>query len=113
MATDGRSVVPPLTPARSAPPERDALEEGRDALACVDRSLERLEDVLPADDDHWVDAVCEQGGDRLAADAVSLVLQPVDLDEMARQIGAVAESVQRGGHFLAGCHEDGGERHRL
>src|SRR3954451_8477158 len=43
-----------------APPaalERDALEHVRDRLARVDRRLERLEDVLPADHDHRIDAV--------------------------------------------------------
>src|SRR3954470_23011131 len=42
---------------RSARPlQLDALEHVRDVLAGVDRRLEGLEDVLPADDDHRVDA---------------------------------------------------------
>ena len=57
----------------------------RDRLAGVDRRLERLEDVLPADHDHRVDAVGEQRRDRLAADPVALVLEPVDLDQVRRE----------------------------
>src|SRR4051794_21724077 len=38
----------------------DALEDVRRVLGGVDRGLEALEDVLPADDDHRVDAVVEQ-----------------------------------------------------
>ena len=70
---------------RSAPCallEGDALEHVRDALASVDRLLERLEDVLPADHDHRVDAVREELRDGGAADLVGLVLEPVDLDQV-------------------------------
>ncbi len=52
-----------LSPA-SAPPatllQRDPLEHVSDGLTCVDGGLERLEDVLPADHDHRVDAAREQ-----------------------------------------------------
>ena len=59
-----------------------------DLLARVDAGLERGEDVLPADDDHRVDAVGEQRRDAVAADPIALVLQAVDLDEVGRQLGA-------------------------
>ena len=55
-----------------------------DVLAGVDARLERLEDVLPADDDHRVDAGHEQRRDRIAAEPVGLVLQAMDLDEVMR-----------------------------
>src|SRR5215208_6788073 len=51
----------------------DALEDVRRALAGVDRVLEALEDVLPPDHEHRVDAPLEQGGQGLADDAVTLV----------------------------------------
>ena len=47
--------------------------------------LERVEDVLPADHDHRVDAGDEEVGDRGALDPVALVLEPVDLDELRRR----------------------------
>ena len=54
----------------------------RHALAGVDRLLEALEDVLPADHHHRVDPAGEQRHERLAADPVALVLEPVHLDEV-------------------------------
>jgi hypothetical protein len=44
--------------------EDHALEHVRDGLARVDRGLERLEDVLPADRDRRVDPGREQVRDR-------------------------------------------------
>ena len=69
-------------------------------LGGVDRLLEPLEDVLPADHDHRVDAVLEQRGERLAHDAVALVLEPVDLDRVVRDVArsrAAAASPGRSG----------------
>ena len=82
--------------------ERDPLEDVRDPLAGVDRLLERLEDVLPADHDHRVDAVREQLRDGGAADLVGLVLEPVDLDQVPAEVHPVAQLVQRGGHLGGG-----------
>src|SRR3954466_2151927 len=45
--------------------DHDALERVRHVLAGVDGFFEPLEDVLPADHDHRVDAVVEQGRDRV------------------------------------------------
>ena len=59
----------------------------------VDRRLEALEQVLPADHDHRIDAAVEQRRDRLAGDPVALVLEPVDLDRVA---GDVPEAAQPG-----------------
>src|SRR3954447_20699372 len=64
----------------------DALEDVRDLLGGVDRVLEPLEDVLPADHDHRVDARVEQRRHRLPHDAVTVVLEPVDLDGVVRDV---------------------------
>ena len=54
----------------------DALEHVGDPLAGVHGGLERLEDRLPADHGHRVDAVDEQRGDRGAHAPVAVVLEP-------------------------------------
>src|SRR5215210_4721477 len=64
--------------------DHDAFEDVRDPLGRVDGLLEPLVDVLPADDDHGIDPVVEQGSHGLTTDAVAVVLQPVDLDGVAR-----------------------------
>ena len=94
-ARSGRVVNKPLPRL-----DRDALEHVGDRLARVDGGLERLEDVLPADHDHRVDAVGEQRRDRLADDAVALVLEPVDLDEVRRGVDAGAQPAQRADDLL-------------
>src|SRR5215207_4333437 len=71
----------------------DALEDVRHVLGGVDRLLEALEDVLPADHDHRVDARVEQRRDRLTGDAVAVVLEPVDLH---RVMADVLEAAQPG-----------------
>ena len=48
--------------------------------------LEPLEDVLPADHLHRVDARVEQRRDRLADRAVAVVLEAVDLDDVVRDV---------------------------
>ena len=54
----------------------DVPDHVRGRLAGVERVLERLEDVLPADDDQRVDArVAEEVGDRVADDPVAFVLE--------------------------------------
>src|SRR5438270_10942700 len=50
----------------------DALEDVGHALGGVDRRLEALEQVLPADHDHRVDPVVEERRHRLAAHAVAV-----------------------------------------
>src|SRR3954451_7738159 len=59
--------------------DHDVLEDVRDGLRGVDGSLEAIVDVLPANHDHRVDPVLEQAGQRLAHEAIALVLQPVQL----------------------------------
>ena len=93
--------------------DRDPLEHVGDRLARVDGGLERVEDVLPADQHHRVDAVLEQRRDGRALQPVALVLEPVDLDEVRRQLGAVAQAAQRGGDLLGAAHEHAGDLLRL
>src|SRR2546426_3910610 len=68
----------------------DAFEDVGDLLAGVDRVFEAVEDVLPADHDHRVDPVLEQGGERLPRYPVTFVLQAVDLDEVMGELAAEA-----------------------
>jgi DNA-binding winged helix-turn-helix (wHTH) protein len=78
-------------------------------LASVDSGLERLEDVLPADDHHRIDATGEQRGDTVALEAVTLVLEAMDLHQVRRQLCARAQATQRLGNLLTGAHEYLGE----
>src|SRR3954466_1002319 len=64
----------------------DALERVRHVLAGVDGLFEALEDVLPPDHDHRVDAVVEQRRDGVAARAGAVVLEAVDLHGEVRQV---------------------------
>src|ERR687889_340046 len=73
----------------------DALERVRHVLAGVDGLFEALEDVLPPDHDHRVDAVVEQRGDRVPARAVAVVLEAVDLDREVRQVLEAAQPRHR------------------
>src|SRR4051812_29542717 len=75
--------------------DHDALERVRHVLAGVDGFFEALEDVLPADHDHRVDAVVEQRRDRVPARAVAVVLQAVDLDREVRQVLEGAQARHR------------------
>src|SRR4051795_13780034 len=85
-------------PTSSAVLDDDALEHVRYPLAGVDRLLEPLEQVLPADHDHRIDAALEQRRDRLADDPVAVVLEPVDLDLVVIEGLEVAQP----GHGLRG-----------
>ena len=60
----------------------DVADEICGSLTGVDRLLERLENVLPADDRQSVRRVLEESRDRLAHDSVALVLEPLDLDDV-------------------------------
>src|SRR4051812_13920192 len=84
----------------------DALESVGDVFAGVDGVLEPLEDVLPADHDHRVDAAVEERGDRVARDAIALVLEPVDLDGVVAQVLEVAQPRHRLGDLAAGLQQD-------
>src|SRR5918995_4835228 len=84
----------------------DALEDVRHALRRVDRVLEPLEDVLPADHQHGVDPRLEERRERLADDPVALVLVPVDLDGEVVDVLEAAQSRDRLRDLLAGVVED-------
>src|SRR5918992_1861252 len=75
--------------------DRDALEDVRHVLGGVDRLLEAFEDVLPPDHDHRVDAGVEQRGDRLTGDPVAVVLEPVDLHRVVREVPEAAQPRHR------------------
>ena len=80
-----------------------------DGLASVDGALERLEDVLPADDHHRVDATREQRRDRIALEAVALVLEAMNLDEVRPELGAGAQALQCLRDLLAGADQHVGK----
>src|SRR5438309_2388729 len=84
----------------------DALEDVRDPLGRVDRVLEALVDVLPADHDHRVDPVVEQRRHRLPRDAVAVVLEPVDLDRVVREIAEAAQPWHGRGHRTRRLKQD-------
>src|SRR5512145_2459750 len=62
--------------------ERHAFQDVGRVLGAVGRGLERLVDLLPLEDRDRILLVLEQVSDRVAADAVRLVLQGVHLDAM-------------------------------
>src|SRR5919198_1525072 len=61
----------------------DIADQVGGGLAGVDRVLEALEDVLPANDDKRVDAgIAKEIGDRVAENAVTVVLERLQRDEL-------------------------------
>src|SRR3954451_5435626 len=78
------------------------LDDVRHGLARVDRRLERLEDVLPADHHHRIDAGREVPRSRAAEVARPVFLEPMDLDEVP---GGVAGGAQRD---MGAAHLPGG-----
>src|SRR4051812_20045725 len=80
----------------------DALEHVGHVLAGVDRLLEALVDVLPADHDHGVDAVVEQGGHGLSDYPVAVVLKAVDLDRVVAEVLEAAHARQGLGNLARG-----------
>src|SRR3954470_11395136 len=95
-----------MSPDISGVLDDDALERVRHVLRGVDRLLQPLEDVLPADDDHRVDPAVEQRRDGVAHDAVAVVLEPVDLDGVVAQVLEVAQPRHRLGDLAAGLEQD-------
>src|SRR4051794_2616833 len=89
----------------------DALESVRGRLRGVDRVLQPLEDVLPADDHHGVDPAFEEGRDGLAEDAVALVLEPVDLHGVVVDVAQGTQPRDRVADRPRGLRQDG--RHPL
>jgi hypothetical protein len=87
----------------------DPREDVRGLLAAVDRVLEALEEIFPADDHRRIDTAHEQRRDRSAHDAVTLVLQAMDLDQQRAQAAHVLESVQGLGELRAGLAQHAGK----
>ncbi len=82
----------------------DVRDDVRRRLAGVERSLERLVDVLPADDDQRVDPlVAEERGERVAEDAVAFVLERLDLDECLLDAAHPLQVVAGDRELLAGA----------
>src|SRR3954452_694006 len=86
-----------------------ALEDVGGLLGRVDRVLEPLVDVLPADDRHRVDPVVEERRHRLARDAVAVVLEAVDLDGVVGDVAEVAQAGHRLGDLTRRVDEDLGQ----
>src|SRR3954470_22525096 len=84
----------------------DALEDVRDGLGGVDRVLEPLEDVLPADHQHRVDAPLEQRGERFAQHAVAVVLEPVHFDGVVIDVLERPQARDRAGDRAGGVVQD-------
>src|SRR4051812_9527181 len=97
------------SPDMSAVLDDDALERVRDVLGGVDGLFEPLEDVLPADHDHGVDAAVEERGDGVADDAVAVVLEPVDLDGVVADVLEVAQARHRLGDLPGRLEDDVGQ----
>src|SRR5437588_194319 len=75
--------------------DHDSFEDVRGPLRRVDRVLEPLEDVLPPDHHHRIDADLEQRRDRLANDPVGLVLEAMDLDRVVADVLEAANQRDR------------------
>lgn len=77
-------------------------------FARVDRLLQGLEDVLPANHDDRVDPSGEQRCDCLSNDSVAFVLESVDLDNARAVVLARDERVERlsPGRYLAKSMEE-------
>src|SRR6478735_4626298 len=95
VATTMTRRTSPLIRASLGVLDDDAFEDESDPLGGVDRILEQLEDVLPANHDHGVDPVLEQRGDRAAHDLVALILEPVDLHGVLADVLVVADQRDR------------------
>src|SRR3954454_11093131 len=67
----------------SAVLHENRLEDVRGILAGVDRLLELLVDVLPADERHGIGIPLEELGDGRAGEAVALVLERPQLDQLS------------------------------
>src|SRR5215207_4009543 len=74
----------------------DALQRGRDSHALVDRNLERLVDLLPADHLERVGSSREQCPDGLVVDRIPFFLEPLDLRGLrAHQCGLLDRDDRR------------------
>src|SRR5918999_2543825 len=93
--------------------DHDALEDVGRAVGRVDRVLGPLEDVLPADYQHRVDPALEQRRQRLAQDAIAVVLEPVDLDREVMDVLERPQPRDRARDRPSGLVQDAGHLGRL
>src|SRR4026209_1789100 len=84
----------------------DPLDHVGHVLTRVDRVLEERVEVLPLDDLDRVIAVREEGGDRLASDAVAVVLEPMALDPVGCDVLEALELLQCSHDLLTLPHDD-------
>src|SRR5215208_2600956 len=75
----------------------DALCGVGDAHAEVDRDLERLVDLLPADHLDRIRRAGEQRTHRIVIDGVPFLLQPLDLRRLRTDLGRRLDCQHRGG----------------
>src|SRR5688500_9588928 len=93
----------------------DPLDHVGRILARIDGVLEEGVDLLPLDHLDGIGSVIgEEVRDRLAADAIALVLEPMDLDPMRRDVLEALELLECTDQLLALLHDDLGllVRHR-
>src|SRR5215204_768958 len=114
----GRSLRPflrtSIAPWQRAPSRQTLLEVLDDdvpddvgsGLAGVDRILERLEDVLPADHLDGIHMVLEEAGDRLPKKAVRLVFEGLHTYEVAFGVAQPAQLSESPGKVLDGLDEE-------
>src|SRR3712207_827542 len=112
VATTMMRMTSPST-AASGVLDDHAAEDVRDVLGRVDRLLEALEDVLPPDDDHRIDAGVEERRHGLAAQAVAVVLEAVDLHGEVRDVLEGAHARHGRGDLPARVAEDRRQALRL
>src|SRR5512143_3429674 len=86
--------------------ERHAFQDVGGVLGTVGRGLERLVDLLPLEDGDRVLLVLEEVRDRVAADAVRLVLQGGHLDAMLVYLAHLRGEAGEAPVELAGGRED-------
>src|ERR687887_531468 len=79
----------------SAVLDHDRLQDVGRVLAGVDGLLERLVDVLPADDRNRVVAGAEELGHRLAVQSVALVLEGAELHQLPTRVLEAVEARDR------------------
>jgi hypothetical protein len=72
----------------------------------VDRILERLEDVLPADHLDGIHMALEEAGDRLPKKAVRLVFERLHMDEVALGVPQAPQLCEGPGKVLGGLDEE-------
>src|SRR2546421_7638231 len=70
----------------------DALDDVGDVLTLVEAVLEQGVQVLETDEVDGIDPVGEELPDRVTRDAVSLVLEPVDLDPVGGEVALRAKT---------------------